>query len=304
MRKISVDKSKEIGHGANGRVYKLDDETIVKVYAEGVSLEDIQRERRCAQEAFKDDVPTAIAFDIVECDDSYGLMLKHYGLVFENFECGTLAGYMAKHPEEFDALMDKFVALFNKIHSIKVTHHEFVSIKELYSGFLTDCKDWYTDEEYEKLIKLINAIPERNTIVHGDFHGKNIMYSNGELYLIDMGDVSYGHPIFDIICTGATHINLVRLNPEFAEGFTGLNRDMIMEVYRRLIKGHFNLTDDDEIDKYVEFTAKLAKIKTAISPAIAKAVAHEIIQISVDDVKTNLVPYIDEILESEMFKRL
>ena len=297
MRKISVDKSQEIGHGANGRVYRLDDETIVKVFAEGVSLEDIQRERRCAQKALKDDVPTAITFDIVECD---GL----YGLIFENFECETLAGYMAKHPEEFDALMDKFVALFNKIHSTEVTHQEFVSIKELYSGFLTECKDWYSEEEYEKLIKLISAIPERKTIVHGDFHGKNIMYSNGELYLIDMGDVSYGHPIFDIICTGATHINLVRLNPEFAEGFTGLNRDMIMEVYRRIVKGHFNLTDEDEIDKYVEFSAKLAKIKTAISPAIAKAVAHEILQMSVDDVKTNLVPYVDEIIESEMFKRL
>ena len=297
MRKISVDQLKEIGRGANGRVYRLDDETIVKVFAEGFSLEDIQRERRCAQEALKDDVPTAITFDIVECD---GL----YGLIFENFECQTLARYMAEHPDEFDDLMDKFVALFNKIHSTEVTHHEFVSIKKLYSGFLTDCKDWYSEEEYEKLMKLMNAIPERSTIVHGDFHGKNIMYSKGELYLIDMGDVSYGHPIFDIICTGATHINLVRLNPEFAESFTGLNRDMIMEIYRRLVKGHFNLTDEDEIDKYVEFTAKLAKLKTALVPAVAKAVAHEIIQTSVDDAKANLVPYIDEILESEMFKRL
>ena len=126
MRKISVDKSKEIGHGANGRVYKLDDETVVKVYAESVSLEDIQRERRCAQEALKGDVPTAITFDIVECD---GL----YGLIFENFESGTLAGYMAKHPEEFDALMDKFIELFNKIHSTTAISPEFVSIKELYS---------------------------------------------------------------------------------------------------------------------------------------------------------------------------
>lgn len=297
MRKISVDKSKEIGYGANGRVYKLDDETVVKVYAESVSLEDIQRERRCAQEALKGDVPTAITFDIVECD---GL----YGLIFENFESGTLAGYMAKHPEEFDALMDKFVELFNNIHSTTAISPEFVSIKELYSGFLAECKDWYSEEEYEKLYKLLNAIPERKTIVHGDFHGKNIMYSKGELYLIDMGDVSYGHPIFDIICTGATHINLVRLNPEFAEAFTGLSKDMILEVYRRIVKGHFNLTEEDEIEKYVEFTAKLAKIKTALVPAVAKAVAPEIIQMSVDDVKANLVPYIDEIIESEMFKKL
>ena len=52
-----------LGEGANGKVYRYDSDTIVKVYKDSVSLEDIKRERELARTAFILGIPTAIPYD-------------------------------------------------------------------------------------------------------------------------------------------------------------------------------------------------------------------------------------------------
>lgn len=48
LREISVESCEIIGQGSFGIVYRIDPETIVKVYREGVGLEQLQEESRCA----------------------------------------------------------------------------------------------------------------------------------------------------------------------------------------------------------------------------------------------------------------
>ena len=43
-----------------------------------------------------------------------------------------------------------------------------------------------TDEEVDTLLRINEAIPESDTVVHGDFHPKNVMIQNGELALKTM----------------------------------------------------------------------------------------------------------------------
>ena len=45
---------------------------------------------------------------------------------------------------------------------------------------------------------MIAAVPERSTMVHCDFHAGNVMYQRGEIVVIDMADIGYGYPIFDL----------------------------------------------------------------------------------------------------------
>ena len=55
-------------------------------------------------------------------------------------------------------------------------------------------------------------MPDCSTLIHGDYHANNILVADDELIMIDMGDVSVGHPIFDFLATAATQANLVELN--------------------------------------------------------------------------------------------
>ncbi len=65
LREISVDGCELIGSGGYGKVYRLDRETIAKLYIPSVSLGMVQHERDTAQKAFLLGVPTAISYDVV-----------------------------------------------------------------------------------------------------------------------------------------------------------------------------------------------------------------------------------------------
>ena len=64
-RKISVDGCEVIGQGANGKIYRIDADTIVKVFLNHDSLQEIKRERELARTAFVLGIPTAIPYDVV-----------------------------------------------------------------------------------------------------------------------------------------------------------------------------------------------------------------------------------------------
>ena len=72
FRKISIENCKKIGEGFFGNVYRIDSETIVKVYKIPDSLDLIENERKLAKKAFVMGIPTAIPYDIVKVGDLYG----------------------------------------------------------------------------------------------------------------------------------------------------------------------------------------------------------------------------------------
>ena len=76
MRRISVDGLEKIGEGAIGKVYRLNDDTIIKVYESKDSLPLIEREHELAKQAFIKGIPTAISFDIVEVGEGYGSVFE------------------------------------------------------------------------------------------------------------------------------------------------------------------------------------------------------------------------------------
>lgn len=77
MREVRVDGCEVIGRGAYGTVYRLDSDTIVKVYRNGeASLPVIEAETARARQAFVSGVPTAIPFDIVRVGDQYGSVFE------------------------------------------------------------------------------------------------------------------------------------------------------------------------------------------------------------------------------------
>ncbi|MCR5430476.1 MAG: anti-sigma factor antagonist, partial [Eubacterium sp.] len=68
-RELSVDGCEVIGQGANGKVYRIDPETIIKVYKNPDALPEIKKERELARTAFVLGIPTAIPYDVVRVGD-------------------------------------------------------------------------------------------------------------------------------------------------------------------------------------------------------------------------------------------
>ena len=84
-RTISVEGCEVIGEGANGKIYRIDLDTIVKVYLNPDALPEINRERELAHIAFVLGVPTAIPYDVVRIEGG------GYGSVFELLDAESFA---------------------------------------------------------------------------------------------------------------------------------------------------------------------------------------------------------------------
>ena len=71
-KRMSVEGCSFLAKGANGAVYRYDDETIIKTYFAKDALPEIKQERENARRAFVLGINTAIPYGIVRVGESYG----------------------------------------------------------------------------------------------------------------------------------------------------------------------------------------------------------------------------------------
>ena len=291
LKKYSLADFEMIGQGTNGEVYRVDNENVIKVFQKSTPLEVIDRERKLAQEAMIAGIPTAIPYSVVMADDRYGIM-------FEMINADTLSATLKGKSEEYDEYVNKYISLFQKIHAIQGNPNEFTNIKEVYYEAIEFSKEYYSEKEVEDLRALVESVPETGTLIHGDFHPNNIMVQDGELILIDMGDMTIGHPIFDFLATAATQVNLVKLSAEYAEFHTRMPAELITKTWRRLIDSYFADRSEEEKNRIEEQICIFSKLKVALAPYFGQGAAPEIIKASIDDAKANFLPKISELMGS------
>ena len=152
-RKISIEGCEVIGEGANGKVYRIDPDTIVKVYKNHDALEEIHNERELARKAFVMGVPTAIPYDVVQVGDLYGS-------VFELLNAKSFAKLLIADPSQADALAKDSVEILKTIHSTMLKPGELPDKKAEALVWAEFCKDYLPADVGEKLVRLIREIPD------------------------------------------------------------------------------------------------------------------------------------------------
>jgi len=290
LREISVDGCEFIGAGAYGKVYRLDPETIAKIYRPEVSLAFVERERNVSQKAFLLGVPTAISYDVVKCGNSCGV-------VYELVDAQTVGNVIKNDRARVGELAGRCAKLLKKLHGIEVPEDsELPSRKQNLFDWLNGISEFLTAEETEKIRTFIANIPDRRSFLHGDFHAKNIMLQNDELVLIDIGDAAYGHPIFDI----ATQILAYTVFPSSTtrpkdqiEGYLGFNADDVNKYWTAFCCAYFGTAPEkaDEITKkYLAYSMLLMSFHSIMVTGTDK----EAIRLRVDTiVRGRFIPAID-----------
>lgn len=242
MREISVEGCEIIGRGFYGTVYRLDPDTIVKVYASPDSLPLIENERKMARMAFVHGIPTAISYDIVKVGDSYGSM-------FELLKAKTMNDLMVSEPEKADALIRKFVDVMKTVHAVALDPGTLPSARENWLRYLdTDLQWGYISEaQHARIRKLLMDLPDSCSVVHGDFHMKNVMVAEGEPLLIDMDTLTQGSPIFDLQGVYVAYQEYLEDEPGNNLTFLGIDDDLSRLVWRRTLEYYFDTTDAEKL---------------------------------------------------------
>ena len=249
-RVLSVENCEVIGQGANGRVYRIDPDTIVKVYRNPEALPEIHRERELARLAFIAGVPTAIPYDVVRIQGG------GYGSVFEMLNATSFAKLLIRGEKTVDEIAGMSIKLLKLIHSKEIRSEILPDMKEVAMNWAAFLQDYLPAEAWQKLQGLISAVPEDGHLMHGDYHLKNIMLQNGESILIDMDTLCHGHPIFELASMYNAYVGFGLSNPGNMKDFLGLPEETCQELWRKSLALYLG-TEDEKVINETEDKARI-----------------------------------------------
>lgn len=246
LREISLEGATKLGQGGNGEVWRLDAETVIKVYNAGTSLGKIDAENRQATAAFTAGIPCAIAFDTVKVGD-------RYGIVFELLDAQTVGNAVHEDHSRIPELGRKMGELLREMHSTRTAPGILPAIDDKMSAWVDYLESHYLSHEDAELMRqVLAAVPHKDTLLHLDFHEGNVMLQGDELVLIDLDDICTGNPLFDLINHHSSHIVAAESAPEVIKISLGMNVDEALAMHRVMLKTYLGTDDDAVVDAHVQ----------------------------------------------------
>lgn len=209
-RQISIEGAPLMGAGMHADVYRLDDETVVKAYRPFVTMESIEREKKLSKWAFVNGLPTAISFDIVKAGD-------RDGIVYELINARSVSEYIKESDANFDIFIRKYVDLMEQIHSVEVMPGELPDMKQQALGWIATCREYLYSEVCDRLVPVVESLPDSHTLLHADYHIGNILVCGDELMLIDMDTLCAGDPLFELSSIYNSYVEFPGIDSKAAE---------------------------------------------------------------------------------------
>ena len=238
-QRMSVEGCEFIAKGANGAVYRYDDETILKTYFAKDALPEIKQERENARRAFVLGINTAIPYGIVRVGEGYGTVTELLNAV-------SVTKLIKNNPDDLTEAVKYYVDMLKSIHAVEVEDGEVPDMKETALAWADFVSEYIPEEQGKKLRALIEAVPKQNTLLHGDYHTNNIMVQNGEPLLIDMDTLCMGHPVFELGSMFNAFVGYSELDHQNMIDFFGYTFETAGKFWNTALKTYLG-TDDEAL---------------------------------------------------------
>ena len=261
-RRMSVEGCEFIAKGANGAVYRYDNETILKTYFAKDALPEIKQERENARRAFVLGINTAIPYGIVRVGDSYGT-------VTELLNAENVTQLIRKNPENLEQPVKYYIDMLKNIHATEVEPGQVPDMKQTALAWADFVSEHIPEEQGKKLRALVEAVPQRNTLLHGDYHTNNIMVQNGEPLLIDMDTLCMGHPVFELGSMFNAFIGYSELDHQVTMDFYGYTHETAEKFWDMALKAYLG-TEDEAVCRSVAEKAMIIGYTRMLRRAIRR----------------------------------
>lgn len=250
IREMTTEGLERVSSGGTGECWRIDDETILKLYYEGMPEEWAIREKECARTAFAIGVPTAISFEVVRVGN-------RMGVIYETLKGKTLSRQMKEHPGEIREIGEKYAALVKTLHTVKGDPSRFGKSTDVIRKEMPKI-DFADDRTIGRIYDFLDQLDTYDRYVHGDFHPNNVMVCDDELMLIDLGGFSVGCPLFDIATTRFCMLD----SPEAVTGgvssFTGLSHEQHVTFWNAFTQAYFGKgRTEEELVRDIELLKRL-----------------------------------------------
>ncbi len=199
FRTLRTAELREIGRGRTATVYDMGDK-VLKLFKPEVPYTLVSQEKILTEASHECGVTDERAYELVRSGASYGIIL-------DKLKGDSLEDLIVSSPKKSGCVVDIFASAVKRIHSIHVTDDRLPDMKK-YSLALTEhiSSSLVNKTEREKVRRIFEVIPERDTYVLGDCHPGNVMIDHHRINFIDFMFAGKGHPVFDLVSVYSGHL--------------------------------------------------------------------------------------------------
>lgn len=235
FKPIRIDGLTPFARGASGEVYRLDEETILKLYYEGFSEKEALVEKDRARLALVAGIPTAISFETVQVG-------QRKGVVYEMIQGPTMSEMVAAEPERAGELGGVFAEIAETLHHAEGRKTDLPRATEPIR-YALGRQDYLPERALRRIDALLGELDAAQGYVHGDFHSNNVILSQNGPILLDMGLFSVGSPLFDIATVYFSLFSSPEATASDRSSFTGLSRQEAREFWQGFEARYFGGLD-------------------------------------------------------------
>jgi uncharacterized protein (TIGR02172 family) len=223
--------SSPIAQGRTAEIYLWDDRHILKLFREWWPSNRVDYEARIARAVYAAGIPSPAVSDIVEVNG-------RYGLIYERLEGISMLQELNTRPWLVLRNARLLAELQAQIHQQSIPG--LPSYKERSAQDIRSTSQ-LRDDQREKVLSLLAALPDDQKICHGDFHPGNILLTKRGPVIIDWLTACSGSPWADVartIIIGSVGVKAAadQINPAART---------VVRLYFQIYRNHYNALRPD-----------------------------------------------------------
>lgn len=190
-----MELNKVVGTGYYGTVY-CSGKYAIKLFKESYSKTAIFYEAMITSIITNTELPVPKIYEVISIDKQMAIKMDYIKGV-------SLLDCIVKNEENTAVYFEKMVKLQVEMHSNKVSLP--FSLKDRLKDKIQKNENLNILQK-EKVITILKELPDGNELCHGDFHGNNILVSDGKYWIIDWVDSTFGCADGDACRTYMTYL--------------------------------------------------------------------------------------------------
>jgi len=260
MREVSVENAELVSRSIVRESYKLDEETMVTLSIGPEAMDEIERERNNAKACLALGAPALFSFETVKCGDKYGV-------IYEHLHAQTLGRQIMSDPDHFDHYMELYADTLRELHSIHVAPGRLPSIADRYRESLRKMGGLLTEEELEKCIRLVEAVPDSDTFLAMSFNPGCALYKDDVLYMNAFNYTSCGNPLFEMadLCESISFVASGATKDSFVRFLTNTDRATAARIWDSLLHRYYHFDTEADYTRMNQFIQSFAMLKMTMT---------------------------------------
>ena len=135
------------------------------------------------------------------------------------------------------------------------------------------------------------------TLIGKGGNGSVYRISEDELLIIDMAEISYGNPIYDLAASYYAHMFNPKKDPDSVMKYLNIPADTAIRLWNVMMRVYFDTEDQAVIDRRNSVIEGFCMFKAALAPAIWVNMPDGHKKKAVEDAKKHFFPKMEELLK-------